>query len=77
MNIYKITADKKFVEYDTYDSAIVVAHSEDEARRIRNDQDGHDMFWPQNVEDLTVIKIGVADNSIEFPVVLVASFNAG
>jgi hypothetical protein len=76
MFIYKIVTDKKYVDYDTYDSAVVVAHSEDEARRIK-DLDNYSLYWVQPIEELTVTLVGIADESITEPCILVASFNAG
>lgn len=72
MKIYKITTDKKFVDWDTYDSAIVVANSEEEARNIK---DG--VFWVQPIKDLHVELVGVANATFTTPCVLVSSFNAG
>lgn len=74
MNIYKITTDRKFVDWDTYDSAVVVANSESEAREIR---EPGVLWWVQPIEDLKVEIVGIADESIVEPCVLVASFNAG
>lgn len=79
MNIYKITTDVKFVDYDTYDSAVVVANSEEEAR-VTNNIDGNSnmqLFWVQPLNDLKIELIGTADKSFTKPCVLVASFNAG
>lgn len=79
MKIYKITTDKKFVDWDTYDSAVVVANSEEEARNLRNidGDNGVQLFWLQPLKYLNVELIGTADKSFTKPCVLVASFNAG
>lgn len=76
MNLYKITTDEEFVEYDTYDSAVVVAESEEQAREIRGDE-FTGLFWVQKTKDLKVELVGKADDSFTSPCVLIASFNAG
>jgi hypothetical protein len=80
MNIYKIEQD--FVcDYDTYDAAIVVAESEDDARTIHPgmfDDSWGEGDWVQfkDIDKIKVTLIGVADPSQERGVIL-SSFNAG
>lgn len=81
MNIYLLTQDVN-VGWDTYDSAIVCAESEEEAVKIHPGGDFFDTGWEWNADwvknpsHVECKKIGVADESIEKGVVL-ASFNAG
>jgi len=79
MNIYRISQNVNN-DYDTYDSAIVCANTEDEARWIHPSGDkwdgkrGHYGSWC-DVEDVCVELIGTScDNSHG---VILASFNAG
>lgn len=67
--------------YDTYDSAVVVANSEDEARKIhpggggyRSDTDSGTWVQPQFVE---VEYLGEAREGLDVGIEIVASFNAG
>ncbi len=81
MNIYLLTQDVT-VGYDTYDSAIVCAESEEEAVKIHPNGEiwgtvsQWDYTWAENPSLVKCRRIGVADKSIEKGVVL-ASFNAG
>ena len=81
MNLYLLTQDVN-TDWDTYDSVIVCAESEEEAVKINPDGDifGTVRRWGSGwVKDPSLVKcrkIGVADESIEKGVVL-ASFNAG
>lgn len=73
--------------YDTYDSAVVVAESEDEAKKIHpSNYDGREVelkssgneYWSWcYLEDVQVKKIGVADESQYNERVICASYNAG
>ena len=81
MNLYKISQDVNN-DYDTYDSAIVAAYSEEEARMIAPSGDSE---WDGTADeysdwcaasDVSVKLIGLAAHGIEKGVVL-ASFNAG
>lgn len=74
MKLYLISQNKN-TGYDVYDSAIVCAENEEEARTIHPDQYKSEHTWttPDNV---TVKMIGEAGEHIEKGVVL-ASFNAG
>jgi len=78
--------------YDTYDSAIVCASSEDEARKIHPSRKGFyfkdgEWFYPDSeikyknntwckVEEVSAKYLGEADKSIPEGIVL-SSFNAG
>lgn len=86
MNLYLLSQDKNN-DYDTYDSAVVAAESEDDARKIhpseyRQDWDGSENYGGYPVNDWTasanvaVKLIGVAAEGIERGVVC-SSFNAG
>ncbi len=64
--------------YDTYDSAVVCAETEDEARHI-HPGGGHDWAadtWCRNPSDVDVVLIGEAIEQLLKGVVL-TSFNAG
>ena len=79
MKLYLISQDKNN-EYDTYDSAVVVAESEEAAKLIHPRGDGRDVVkeeygvWAAP-EDITVKYIGEAAEGIHG--VVCASFNAG
>lgn len=84
MNLYLISQDIND-DYDTYDSAVVAAESEDDARTIHPDKEIVDWvkldWWSENswlkysdIDKITVELIGTTDR--ERGVVL-ASFNAG
>ena len=83
MNIYLITQEIND-GWDTYDSAVVVAESVDDARSIHpNGVDDTVMLTPENTwyswpgqEDVQVKEIGVIFEGMERGVVC-ASFNAG
>lgn len=71
-------------DYDTYDSAVVAAETEDEARQINPDgewpKEGEFRWewgsWCRTPAEVTVKHIGDAAEGVERGVVL-ASFNAG
>jgi hypothetical protein len=88
MNLYLIKQNINN-DYDTYDSAIVAATSEEEARTIhpaghrwvsetkRWNTDWHDQYswvYPENVE---VQLIGISTSDAKAGDVILASFNAG
>ena len=81
MNLYLISQDKN-ENYDTYDSAIVAARTNKEARMIHpdgsNNWDGKDGYYGSwtSVENVKVKLIGVAKKGTTKGVVL-ASYNAG
>jgi hypothetical protein len=84
MNLYLLTQDKNN-EYDTYDSAVVCAANEEEAKVIHPNLEkqlfnlityGKDDTWT-DIEYVTVTLIGIADISVKEGTVICASFNAG
>lgn len=81
MNIYLLSQEINF-DYNTYDSCIVCAENEDEARNIHPDENyGWESViksWVQENEKdkITVELIGKANKNIKKGVIL-ASFNAG
>ncbi len=66
--------------YDTYDSCVVVAKDENEARLIR--PDGNDWkadyynSWANMPEEVIVEEIGTTRKQFEYPIIC-ASFNPG
>ena len=80
MNIYLLKQD--IVDgYETFDSAVVVAESEDDARTIHPRSNGWvfrygDWVEFKDIDKIKVTLIGVADPDQERGVIL-ASFNAG
>ena len=87
LGIYLLTQTQA-TGYDTYDSMVVIAASEEEARMIHPYSKKGDVFdssqstfdrcdaWAHSPEDVTAEKIGEALPSQEKGVIL-ASFNAG
>lgn len=81
MNIYKISQAVNS-GYDTYDSAVVIAEDENEARKIHPRGDGEITTsnpspyddWC-SINDVEVEHIGITDSHAKG--VVVASFNAG
>lgn len=71
-------------DYDTYDSAVVAAETEEEARRTYP-SGSPDKGWPDKLgmfpdwalpADVTAVEIGTAKEGTK-PGVIIASFNAG
>lgn len=82
MNLYKIWQDVNH-EYDTYDSAVVCAENEDEAKQISIDEfvrfydpDDYDYHAWTTIDKVQCKLIGIADEDMTKGIV-VASFNAG
>ncbi len=80
MNLYLLSQDEN-TDYDTYDSVVVAAKDENEARLIHPDGDNAEWgcrypAWASSPEKVTVTKIGKASDDVQLGVVL-ASFNAG
>jgi hypothetical protein len=83
MNLYMLTQEVN-TGYDTYDSAIVAAESEDDARNIYPTggvqvnwrERGSFSVWANEPEQVKVELIGIAADHIKHGVIL-ASFNAG
>ena len=80
MNIYRISQDQNR-GYDTYDSAMVIANNEDEARSIKPGGSSWDDIygsWCRSPENVTVEFIGIVTNSDFFESqIICASFHAG
>jgi hypothetical protein len=83
MKLFLISQDKNN-DYDTYDSAVVAAETEDAARMTHPDGYG-DPDWPKGEwkvrywappDDVAVKYLGIAAEGTE-PGVICASFNAG
>ncbi len=82
MNLYKISQNKK-TGWDTYDSAVVAAETEEEARNIHPSEyvkggivnEENSSTWVAKPEHVTVELIGIA--RISKRGVIVSSFNAG
>lgn len=88
LNLYLLTQDVN-CDYDTYDSCIVAAESEDEAKLIHprsyiwtsvgwtyHTSKTYDCSWSNTPDQVTVTLIGTAANDVKKGVVI-ASFNAG
>jgi len=78
MNIYLIEQEQQ-VGYDTYDSAVVVAVTEQDAKEITPSGRPWDSTyndWCSSAEHVTAKLIGTATEGMEAGVVL-ASYNAG
>jgi len=78
MKLWRISQDKNR-GYDTYDSAIVAANTEDEARHITpSTRDWGDTYsaWVSRPDQVEVEEIGEAKEGTEAGIIL-ASFNAG
>ncbi len=85
MFIYKISQNQN-TDYDTYDSAVVIAKDADEARNISpssglrmTDKDwGYTYnYWCNDPKHVTVECIGAANELYQGSSVVCASFNAG
>ena len=82
MNLYLISQNTNN-DYDTYDSAVVCAASEAEARNMtlpygkRRDWEKNDCSWVNWPDQVIVELIGTADPSRKEAGVVCASFNAG
>jgi len=83
MNLYLLTQNE-VGGYDTYDSCVVAAETEEEAKKIHpsdyvrnNAYDwGKDGTWASSPESVSADLIGIAAEGTETGVIL-ASFNAG
>lgn len=80
MKLYLISQYEN-TDYDTYDSAVVCAETEEEARMIHPGKDEWDGEMDKYdtwcaAKDVKVELIGIADDSVKEGVVC-ASFNAG
>lgn len=81
MNLYLLTQDDQR-GYDTYDSMVVAAENEDDARHVHPygerewDAEFRSSAWASSPELVTAELIGVATEGTERGIVL-SSFNAG
>lgn len=65
--------------WDTFDSVLVCAENEDDAKSITpygEEFDGKDGTWVSNKEAITCLEIGEANNK-QVRGVIISSFNAG
>lgn len=90
MNIYRISQSKN-QQYDSYDSAVVIAANEDQAKMIHPNGNNiqwnkgkliikileDDRSWVINPNYIQVELIGKAKTQEKKPRVICASFNAG
>lgn len=81
MNLYLLTQDTN-TGYDTFDSCVVVAETEDQARLIHPEErvnwlHKHNNCWPDTPDQVQVQLIGTASPGLDAGKVLCASFNAG
>lgn len=81
MNLYLINQDRNG-DYDSFDSAVVVAESSEHAKRIHPDGSGtgladRDTTWVSNPSLVTATFIGTAEKELKAGTVIVSSFNAG
>jgi hypothetical protein len=65
--------------YDTYDSAVVVAESEEDARKINPDGEWGRNYsaWAPDPSYVSAMEIGTAAHYLEAGSIVIASFNAG
>lgn len=82
--LFLLTREDGKFEYDTYDSAVVAAYTEEEAREIHPGRDRLKEFgidpdpseWVEK-EGVNAREIGVAWSGIKAGEILCASYNAG
>ncbi len=78
MNLYLVNQDDNN-DYDTYDSAVICAENDVEARDVSIEKLHNGSYyscWTNNLNKVYVKYLGVASSQIEKGIVL-ASFNAG
>ena len=77
MNLYYVWQDENN-GYDTYDSFVVCAENEEEAKNTHPDGDGNwrRYTWASSPEKVKCELIGTASDNVERGIVI-ASFNAG
>ena len=78
MNLYKISQTEND-GYDTYDSAVVVADTEESARNMnpRGEWIKDYNAWASNPSKVKVELIGKALDTLEYGTFICKSFNAG
>ena len=83
MEVFLIKQPPKRADWDTYDMAVVVDNSEEEARTIHPDgrrdriPRPHNRDWTNDPNEVTVEYIGKASAHYVDPEVVCASFRAG
>ena len=76
MQLYLITQDVNR-EYDTYDSFVVCAKDEEDAKVVRElDEKHYNRMWVSDINDIRVKYLGEAAEGLERGEIL-GSFNAG
>lgn len=80
MKIYKIWQEVNN-QYDTYDSFVVYANNEEEAKLIQplneNGDYNYRTSWVNKVEDIKIEYLGEAKEDILEAQIILSSFNAG
>jgi len=78
MQLYLLQQDEN-CGYDTYDSCVVVAETEDDARLINPDGKWGRTWtaWCKKPEEVAVTELGEAAYGLKGGTVVCASFNAG
>jgi hypothetical protein len=79
--LYKIWQTERN-DYDTYDSMVVAAYSEEEAKQIHPNRDyggwsSYSRAWASSPDDVRAQLIGLAFKGIQPDEIVLASFNAG
>lgn len=76
MNIYLLEQNDR-TGWDTYDSCVVNAYTEENARKIRPASHTDYSSWPLDTTNVKVTLIGKALKTINKEGVVLSSFNAG
>lgn len=79
--LFLLTTTQK-IDYDMYDSCVVVAKDAESARLISPDGKQFDVdmcynSWATSFDQITATLIGVASDDLEAGSVVISSFNAG
>ena len=75
MNLYYVWQEEN-EDYDTYDSFVVCAESEDEAKNIHPDGNWQKDTWASSPDKVNCEMIGTSNDNVKRGIVI-ASFNAG
>lgn len=81
MKLYLLTQMGNYENYDFYDSIVVCAENENDAKTIRPDGENfvdgnNDYNWAKSLQDIDCEEIGIA-NKNQKRGVIITSFNAG
>ena len=86
MNLYLLTQDVN-KGYDTYDSCVIAAETEEQAKHMHPSSYENNEKWYENQEEkfgvwtlpknINAELIGIASDNIQQPRVICTSFNAG